>query len=82
MRYLMGVTILAIMCSVGIAQAGIDVPDGFQSIPLNQDFGGGFDWLPNGDIIGMYADQNMAENSYIGIIDGNGDGIPAAVTKV
>ena len=73
---------LAVVCIVGLAQAGINVPAGFQSEALSQDFGGGFDWLPNGDIIGMYADPNMAENSYIGIIDANGDGAPAAVAKV
>ena len=73
---------LAVVCIVGLAQAGINVPAGFQSESLSQDFGGGFDWLPNGDIIGMYADPNMAENSYIGIIDANGDGAPAAVAKV
>jgi hypothetical protein len=43
---------------------------------------GGVDYLPNGDIIGMYADPQMNENAYIGIIDANGDGIPAGVQRV
>ncbi len=62
--------------------AQINVPNGFEAAALNQDFGGGFDYLPNGDIIGMYADLNMIKNSYIGIIDANGDGVPASVQKV
>jgi hypothetical protein len=82
MKKLIVFAALAVVCAVGLAQAAVEVPDGFQSEALNQDFGGGFDWLPNGDIIGMYADQNMLENSYIGIIDANGDGEPAALSKV
>lgn len=82
MKKLVIFAIWTVMCVVGLSQAEVVAPEGFQSGALNQDFGGGFDWLPDGDIIGMYADQNMLQNSYIGIIDANGDGAPAAVAKV
>lgn len=82
MKKLSILAVCAAVCIVGLAHAEVAVPEGFQAKALNQDFGGGFDWLPDGDIIGMYADQNMAENSYIGIIDANGDGVPAGVSKV
>ena len=67
---------------VASAHAQINVPGGFESAALGQNFGGGFDYLPNGDIIGMYVDPNMGDPSYVGIIDANGDGDPATVNKV
>jgi hypothetical protein len=82
MNKLMILAVCAGMYIAGLALADVNVPEGFQADALNQDFGGGLDWLPDGDIIGLYADQNMIENSYVGIIDANGDGIPASVTKI
>lgn len=54
----------------------------YANASLGQNFMGGFDYLPDGNIIGMYTDPNMAENAYIGIIDANGDGDPVGVKKV
>jgi len=70
--------IIAVAC---VTHGAIQVPEGYKVVSLGQNFMGGFDYLPNGDIIGMYNDPMMAENAYIGIVDGNGDGVPAAVDK-
>ena len=70
------VGIVAVAC---MAHGAVQVPSGYEAIVLGQNFGGGFDYLPNGDIIGMYVDTTGAVNSYIGVIDANGDGLPAGV---
>ncbi|MEJ2744901.1 MAG: hypothetical protein P8123_04340, partial [bacterium] len=67
--------------TVTIAHGAIQVPSGYEAEALGQNFMGGFDYLPNGDIIGMYADPLFAENSILGVIDANGDGIPAEFDK-
>jgi sugar lactone lactonase YvrE len=64
-----------------MAHGAIQTPSGYEAEALDQNFAGGFDYLPNGDIIGMYVDTTGAVNSYIGVIDANGDGIPADVEK-
>lgn len=73
----------ALMCAVATTttQGAIQAPSGYEAEALGQNFMGGFDYLPNGDIIGMYADPLFAENSMLGVIDGNGDGIPAGFDK-
>lgn len=73
------------MCAVSCAALGADGAGPlsvYANASLGQNFMGGFDYLPNGDIIGMYTDPNMVENAYLGIIDANGDGIPAGVKRV
>jgi hypothetical protein len=70
--------IIAIAC---VTHGAVQLPSGYEAKVLGQNFGGGFDYLPNGDIIGMYVDTTGAIKSYIGMIDANGDGIPAGVEK-
>jgi hypothetical protein len=74
--------VVAAGCAAGACAAGISVPGGFSASATGWNFMGGFDYLPNGDIIGMHADPLLAENSWIGVADANGDGIPASVEKV
>lgn len=74
---------LAAACAAsGACAAGVAVPEGFTASAMGQNFMGGFDYLPNGDIIGMWGDPKYVDNSWIGIADANGDGIPASVEKV
>lgn len=68
--------IIAVAC---VTHGAIQVPTGYEAKVLGQNFSGGFDYLPNGDIIGMFVDTTGAMNSYIGVTDANGDGIPAGV---
>ncbi|MCX6355805.1 MAG: hypothetical protein NTZ78_13015 [Candidatus Aureabacteria bacterium] len=65
-----------------MAQGAVQVPEGYEVKGLGQDFMGGFDCLPNGDIIGMYTDPMAAHNAYVAIIDANGDGNPGTPRKV
>jgi len=66
---------------VGAAAGEIQVPAGYQAAALGQNFMGGFDYLPDGDMIGMYTDPLAIDNAYIGIVDANGDGSPADIEK-
>lgn len=82
MRFLVCITAaLAMACAAGTAR-GEGPLSVYANASLGQNFAGGFDYLPNGDLIGMYSDPAMARNAYIGIIDVNGDGEPAGVKKV
>jgi hypothetical protein len=72
---------LAVACAA-IGAHGAEPLSAYANASLGQNFMGGCDYLPNGDIIGMYTDPVMAENAYIGIIDANGDGVPAGVSRV
>jgi hypothetical protein len=74
------VAVLAVACAAG-AVAPV-VPEGFTTVALDQNFMGGFDYLPNGDIIGMYTEPLMADNAYVAVVDANGDGIPSGVSRV
>ena len=83
MRFFICITaVLAVACAAGAATAAVTVPEGFTASAFGQNFMGGVDYLPNGDLIGMYADPLFVGNSWIGIADANGDGIPAAVEEV
>ncbi|MEI6633542.1 MAG: hypothetical protein WCP22_06955 [Chlamydiota bacterium] len=81
MRFFTCIT-AALACACTVGAAAVTVSEGFTASALGQNFMGGFDYLPNGDLIGMYADPLFAGNSWIGIVDANGDGLPAAVEKV
>jgi len=70
---------LVCVVAATVSHGAIQVPAGYEAGVLGQNFGGGFDYLPNGDIIGMYVDTTGAINSYIGVIDANEDGTPAGV---
>lgn len=73
----------ALVCAMAatMVEGAIQVPSGYEAEAMGQNFMGGFDYLPNGDIIGMYADPLFAKNSVLGIIDGNGDGLPVEFDK-
>jgi len=73
---------LVCVVAATVSHGAIQVPEGYKVVSLGQNFMGGFSYLPNGDIVGMYADPNMNENAYIGIIDANGDGFPAGVKRI
>ena len=82
MRFTICVTAaLAVACVAGAAR-GEGPLSVYANASLVQNFAGGFDYLPNGDLIGMYSDPTMVKNAYLGIIDANGDGDPAVVKKV
>jgi len=77
MRRIFLVALALCALASSLADGEVVVPSGYSAESLAQNFMGGFDYLPNGDIIGMYTDPNMQKACTLGIIDGNGDGIPA-----
>lgn len=57
------------------------LPAGFISQEFTRNTGGGFDYLSNGDIIAISA-NDFVTNPSINIFDGNGDGFPSRAQKV
>jgi len=82
MKTTIGIAVVMVMSGVVAAHGALQVPGGYEVNGLGQNFMGGFDYLPNGDIIGMYTDPMMNHNAYVAILDANGDGIPATARKV
>lgn len=82
MRLFICVTAVFAVACAAFGANGAEPLSVYANASLGQNFMGGFDYLPDGDIIGMYVDPNMVSNSYIGIIDANGDGVPAVVNRV
>jgi hypothetical protein len=81
MKKMISLCSAAIALASAVSLAAVKVEEGYEATSIDQDFGGGFDYLPNGDIIGMYVDRLGSENAFVGIIDANGDGSPAGVDK-
>ena len=79
-RCLIGGALACVMAAT-MTEGAIQMPSGYEAETLGQNFAGGFDYLPNGDIIGMYVDTTGAVNSYIGVVDADDDGAPAGVEK-
>ena len=74
MRLAIMLGIIAVAC---VASGAVQVPEGYKASAINQNCGGGIDYLPDGDIIGMYMDLAYTANSYIVRVDANADGSPA-----
>ena len=64
--------------TVAESPAQIQVPMGYTVESINANCGGGIDYLPGGDILGIYQDLGYPTTGYLVEVDANGDGVPSA----
>ncbi|MDD5557003.1 MAG: hypothetical protein PHN82_07115 [bacterium] len=73
--------LIAAMLAAGICIPAAAAGDGdvfvHAAVSLGRNLMGGFDYLPDGDILGVYSDPLFASNARVVLIDANGDGVPA-----